>query len=259
MTTEIARRLSPEEEELAKKRAELDLLQGQLADRELYLANLRAELASFEGSYLRQVGVLYAELDEWNAKLAELAAVANGSEEARSAATQARAQAAESRAASQGEVTKHKEFIASPELKSLYREVAKRVHPDLATDEEDRRQRERLMTEANRAYENGDAERLKAILHEYESSPDSVRGTGIAADLIRVLRQLKQVSSRLAQIEDEITSVVGSDIAKLKAKAERAATEGRDLLAEMAATVQSRVNVARRQYESEAARKQTTP
>src|SRR5208282_1533977 len=118
--------------------------------------------------------------------------------------TQARAQAAESGAASHSKAAESKEFTPSPELKSLYREVAKRVHPDLATDDADRRQREHLMTEANRAYENGDAEGLRRIFQEYESSPDTVRGTGVAADLVRILRQLKQVRNRLARIEEEI-------------------------------------------------------
>jgi hypothetical protein len=254
MTAGIERRLPPEEEELAKKREELGQLQVQLADRELYLTNLRAELAAFEGKYLRQVGVLYAELDEWNAKLAELVAEESSTKEARSAASQARAQAAESRAASHGEAAESKEFATSPGLKGLYRELAKRVHPDLAIDEDDRKQRERLMAEANRAYQNADAEALRRILQEYESSPDSIRGTGVAADLVRVLRQLKQVRDRLAQIEEEIAGLEESDIAILQAKAKDAVRKGRDLLAEMAANVQGRVNSARQHYQSEAAR-----
>jgi hypothetical protein len=49
MPTEIVRHLSPEEQELARNRQEL--------------AILRAELAGFEGRYLREVGILYAALD----------------------------------------------------------------------------------------------------------------------------------------------------------------------------------------------------
>ncbi len=80
MPTEIVHHLSPEEQELARKRQELTILQAELTDRELFLANLRAELAAFEGRYLREVGVLYAELDDWNAKIAEFAAEAAGTE-----------------------------------------------------------------------------------------------------------------------------------------------------------------------------------
>ncbi len=249
MKAQIVRRLSPEEEELAQKREDLARLQSELADRELFLTNLRAELAAFEGRYLRQVGILYAELDEWNAKVAELAAKDDGTEQAQTAAAEARAQADESDSAVHGEAAKAQEFIPSAELKALYREVAKRVHPDLGTDEADRQRRDQRMAEANAAYQRGDAEALRRILEDYESSPESVQGAGIGAELVRVLRQLKQVRDRLAAIILEVANLAEGETAKLKAKSDIAANEGRDLLAEMAATVQGRVNVAKQRYE----------
>src|SRR5712691_7266667 len=129
MNSHIARKTSPEEEELARKREELALLQATLAERELFLTNLKAELSAFEGRYLRQVGTLYAELDEWNAKVAERVADEEGTEESRSGAAQARTQAEESDSAVHGDAAKVQEFLPSAELKALYREVAKRVHP----------------------------------------------------------------------------------------------------------------------------------
>ena len=74
-------------------------------------------------------------------------------------------------------------------LRSLYREVAKRVHPDLTSDEADRSHRERLMAEANRAYEQGDALWLRRILEEYEVRAASDRRAGVPADLMRAVRQ----------------------------------------------------------------------
>ena len=74
MGQEILRRRPPEEDELIRKRDELERLQSALVDLELELADLRGELSAFEGLYLRRVGVLYAELDEWNARIAELIA-----------------------------------------------------------------------------------------------------------------------------------------------------------------------------------------
>ena len=249
MSAETVRRVSPEEEELAKKREEFALLQSELADRELYLTNLRAELLAFEGRYLRQVGILYAELDEWNAKIAELVAEDERTEETRSAATQARTQAAQSHSAVHGEAAEAKDFTPSADLKSVYREVAKRVHPDLATDDADRRNRERFMAEANRAYEQGDADEMRKILEEYESSPESVKGEGVAADLVRVIRQIKQIRSRLAQIKLEVADLIESDIAKLKTKVDAASGQGLDLLAEMAEDVKSRIDAARHRSE----------
>ncbi|MGC1645649.1 MAG: J domain-containing protein [Candidatus Sulfotelmatobacter sp.] len=250
MNSQIARRTSPEEEELARKREELALLQATLAERELFLTNLRVELTAFEGRYLRQVGTLYAELDDWNAKIAERLADEEGTKESRSAAARARSQAYESDSAVHGVAAKVPEFLPSAEMKTLYREVAKRVHPDLATDEGDRQRREQLMAEANAAYQRGDADALKRILEEYESSPESVRGDGIAADLVRAIRQIKQVGRRLTLIELEIERLSDSEIARLRIKADAARAEGRELLAEMAEDVRLRIDVARRRFEA---------
>ena len=74
MVLEIVRKQTPEEEELLRKREELASVRAALAERELELADFRAQLKSFEGRYLRQVGVLYAELDDWEAKIAEIEA-----------------------------------------------------------------------------------------------------------------------------------------------------------------------------------------
>jgi uncharacterized small protein (DUF1192 family) len=252
MKTELARQLTPEEEELAAKREELARLEAQLADQELLLASLKAELAAFEGLYLRRVGVLYAELDEWNARLAELRAEQVRTPEAKAAAAEARTQAEEAYSATHGEAAKVQPFTPSPELKKLYRETAKRVHPDTAIDEADRARRERLMKEVNAAYAAGDEDALRRILDALDASPDAVQGSGIGADLIRVLRQLKRIRDRIAAIEQEIASLSQTDLAQLKAKADQATTEGRDLLEEMAASVQVRIIVSRHEFEKKA-------
>jgi hypothetical protein len=249
MKSELVRRLTPEEEELAAKREELARLESELADQELLLASLKAELAAFEGLYLRRVGVLYAELDEWNARLAELRAEQAATPEAKAEAAEARTQATEAYSTAHGEAAEVQPFTPSPELKRLYREAAKRVHPDTAIDEKDRARRERLMKEVNAAYVAGDEDALQRILADLDASPDAVQGSGVGADLIRVLRQLKQVRNRIAAIEVEVTSLSETDLAKLKAKADQAAMKGRNLLAEMAASVQGRVIVVQHEFE----------
>jgi hypothetical protein len=249
VNSEIVRHISQQERELAEKRQELAILQAELTERELSAANLRAELGAFEGRYLREVGLLYAELDDWNARIAELVAEATGTEQAKSAATDARARAEESRAAANEEAAKATDFSPSPELKKLFRDVVKLVHPDNATDEADRAVRNKLMTEANLAYRLGDADALRKILEEYKSSPESIKGEGAAADLQRVIRQIERIIKRLAQIETEVAELTSSEIAKLMATAETAKTKGRNLLAEMKKDVLHRIELARKEFE----------
>jgi hypothetical protein len=52
----------------------------------------------------------------------------------------------------------------SPELKQLWIRVLKRVHPDLAIDEQDRIRCERLTQLANEAYQAGNVEALREVL-----------------------------------------------------------------------------------------------
>ncbi len=67
--------LTPEEEELRRKRATLAGLEAQLADRELELAAFLADLVHFEKRYLQTVGRRHALLDELKARIAGARAV----------------------------------------------------------------------------------------------------------------------------------------------------------------------------------------
>jgi hypothetical protein len=57
-----------------------------------------------------------------------------------------------------------------PGLRELYLEVVNEIHPDRASNEVDLALRERLMKEANAAFERGDAETLRRVLEEYRGA-----------------------------------------------------------------------------------------
>ena len=119
MPSEISRRLKPEEEEMLRKREELAAIRATLAERELELLDFRSQLAAFEGLYLRQVGSLYAELDEWKARILELRARLGPSAAAEERAHEAREQARQTYDDAHGEASETHDFTPSPEHKSV--------------------------------------------------------------------------------------------------------------------------------------------
>jgi hypothetical protein len=244
--------LKPEERELDQKRAEQAALEAELADRELRAANLRAELGAFERQYLHFVGSRYAELDEKKAQIAEkLAQEQPQNERAQHAARDARARANETQSvAGEKAAQAPRAFKASVETKRLYREVARRVHPDLTADRNDRAKRQQLMAEANQAYERGDEQRLAKILAEYESSPEAVAGDGTGAELVRVIRRMSQMRSRLAEIEAETQALLRSDLFQLKSRVDEAQKSGRDILKEITVKVDEQIALANQRLET---------
>jgi len=59
MPAEIIVQQTPNDVDLADKREQLAAVRTRLAERESELAQLRSQLKSFEGRYLRQIGILY--------------------------------------------------------------------------------------------------------------------------------------------------------------------------------------------------------
>jgi len=221
MEYEIIHKLTPEQEELERKKAELATLETELADKELDLATFQAELNAFENEYMRIIGVRYTEIDRIEAQIEEYIAILESTQD----------------------------FKPSAELKKLYREVAKKIHPDLVTDDEERQRRQDLMAEANIAYENGNLEKLKSILQDWESSPESVKGEGISFELIRIIRQIAQSRDRLKAIQLEVTVLEQTELFQLKTKIIEAKKVGQNLLADMAKELDKQIDSARKKLE----------
>jgi hypothetical protein len=239
---------TPEEEELLAKRAELAALEDQLVQRELERATLQAELHAFQADYLRAVGRKYADLDDLEAQIAAAAARKNPrdlaahhrAEEAHAQAEQTRHAAAEPAGAA---------GPPSDELKRLYRQVARLIHPDLANDEPDRLRRDEVMKQVNLAYERGDEEALRQILLQWQASPDAVEGGDVPAQLVRVIRKIAQVRRRLAEVGQQIERLRSCDSWQFKEQVAQAREAGRDLLSELAAELDTRIHAARRRLQ----------
>ncbi len=239
---------TPEEGELAEKRAALALLETELVERELELSTLQQQLVSFEVEYLRVVGTRYAELDEVTARIKEAHAAQQPADvtvqdEARAARETATASAAEM--GRQDHVKEIVSFEPSESLKSLYRSLALKVHPDIAATDEQRQLGHEWFIKVQEAYKEQDKSALQALAVEWDTSPDSVEGEGVGSDLVRVIRQIASVKRRLETLSQAIDTLKTNELCGLMAKREAAREAGRNLLEEMAAKLESEVADAR--------------
>ena len=109
------------------------------------------------------------------------------------------------------------------DLKALYRDLAKRAHPDLAMDEADRATRGALMAEINAAYARFDLAALRAISARLGAS--GREGQSTAAALRAEIERLEGIISTL---RGEIARLNQSDWMAMKIDAALARSRGID-------------------------------
>ena len=241
MPAEIFLQPGPNAASIAEKRDRLAALRAALAEREADVAQLRSQLKAFEVRYLQRVGVLYAELDEIAARITEREVDLYHSDSARRRAKEARQRAQQTHEAAFGADQEPEEFDPSPSLKTLFREVAKRIHPDFATDEAERKHFTLHMTRANQAYNCGDTDTLQRLLDDHLEVNASAADEGDGVTLLRLARQIQHAVRDIAALDREHQALLQSEIGQLYTGAEAAANEDRDLLAELAASLRERI------------------
>jgi hypothetical protein len=249
MSAEIILQQTPDEATLLDRREQLGAVRTALAERESELAQLRAQLKTFEGRYMRQVGILYAELDDLEARIAEREVDLYDSDSARRRAEEARRQAQETHDAAFGDAREAEEFDPPPSLKTLFRDVAKRIHPDFARDDAEQKHFTLLMARANQAYSRGDTEMLQRLLDDHREINASIAGEGAAAELLRITRQIQHAERDIANLDAERHTLLSGEIAQLHLDAEAAARQHRDLLTELATSLGEQIANAKHRLE----------
>ena len=237
---------SPEEVELERKRAELARLQERLAEREQFYSAFRGEIREFELLYDEVLGSRITVLDdlEW-----QLDGLLGKSAPEKVTVQQHKWDADQSfkhYSDLLDEATGPEPDIYGKNLKNLYREVAKAIHPDLAGDDADRMRRQELMAAANQAYQAGDRSLLESLLSDREVEPDDTATHDVAQLLVKVIRQIAQVKQNISVVNRKIEELKVSDIYIFKQRVDEAMADGIDLLAEMAAKVKQKIAKARK-------------
>jgi hypothetical protein len=248
MPAAIILKQTPDAAALLERREQLAAVRTKLAERESEKAQLTARFKAFEGRYLRQVGILYAQLDEIDARIAEREVDLYDSDTARLHAEEARQRAQETHDAAYGEAHEAEEFDPPPSLKTLFRDVAKRIHPDFARDDAEQKHFTLLMARANQAYSRGDTETLQRLLDDHREV-NAVADEDTSAELLRITRQIQHAERDIAALEDERHTLLSGELAQLYLDAEAAAREHRDLLTELATSLREQIAESQRRFE----------
>jgi hypothetical protein len=222
-------------DELVATTADADRLRDELAAIEEEQATLEAELAAFNADYLREVVTVLAELHELEARIAALVARRSGSAEDKAAARSARARARETTAAVKA-IPPAPGPLPTGDLKKLFREAAKRMHPDLAPDEATRRHAEAFMKRLNQAFAAADAEAIADLMRQWESSRHAGEESA---------RQVGALQAAVDRARARLEEVRRSDLAGMMERAMAAAAGGSDLLAEWRASSEAALAAAR--------------
>src|SRR4030095_12340392 len=224
-----------EEQALRKRREELAELESKVAERESELANLQSGLRAFEGRYLSVVGERYDELAEIEREIAKAQGLEIDDEDSVSLADD--------------EVGCGQNRFHSDKLKKLYREVARKFHPDLSSCPQERQHRHQLMVEINRAYETGAEDRLQELLEAGEGLESVEIGGSMSAEMILLVRRIADAKRRLAGAESEVEEIHALGHYKTKLRVENAEAMGIDLFADLIAQVDRQVKKARNRLE----------
>jgi hypothetical protein len=249
MLAEIILQPTPDAAALDEMRKQLAAVRTALAEREGELAQVRVKLSLFEDLYFRQVGPLYAALDDLEARIAEREVALYDSESARRRAEGARQRAQATHEATFQDEDEPEEMDPPLSLKTLFREVAKRIHPDFASDDAEQKHFTLLMVRANQAYRRGDAETLQRLLDDYREVNAATGDESAATELLRIMRQIHHSERDLAALDAEQELLLRSELGQLHLEAEAAACEGRDLLTELATNLRGQIAEAEGRFE----------
>jgi len=117
-------------------------------------------------------------------------------------------------------------------IRDLFRELAKRFHPDLTNDLAEKKWREEVMTKVNQAYANRDLKTLQALAEQPDRPAFSIMQTR-EQEIAGLKAELKRLDGVIADLKARIRHLEESPAWQLKLEARLQRRSGADMLTEM--------------------------
>ncbi|MFF9030419.1 hypothetical protein [Streptomyces iakyrus] len=196
-----------------------------LIEYEIAVETFRVEVENFSRLHEQKLGPIYARLEELDARILEARAARSGDPADRQRAEEARARLAPipgvedllhgwmdgsglfpeaSAMLTDQPVRPPQRVRPSEEARKLYRDLARKAHPDLAQEEKERARREEFITRVNAAYARGDEAELRELAEEWAKGPELKRGPSRAEELYARLEWLAQRKELLGLLAREL-------------------------------------------------------
>jgi hypothetical protein len=270
----IVRSVSAEEAEYHERLAGIEQRQRRIGDLQADLELLKLALARFEFEYRARVGPIQAEIDRVRLELAEyrrrIAWIRAGvdpdplgmerdvDETFAAQRQEVEAEAAEARRYQQAfRQERHTRRVPDPatdgELRRLYRELAKRFHPDLATEPAERERREEIMLRINAAFRDRDLAGLRRLAGETERDDPAFAERSLADKLAWAMREAERLDGVVAELEAQIALLRTNDTYKywsnpddLTTSVARLADNARTKLSHLQTRLEERIALYRR-------------
>lgn len=203
-----------------------------LIEFEIAVETFRVEVENFSRLHEQKLGPVYARLEELDARILEARAARSDDPEDRRRADEARARLMpipgveelmngwmdgeglfpEATAMLTDQPVRPPQRVRpSEEARKLYRELARKAHPDLAQEDEERARREEFITRVNAAYARGSEAELRELAEEWAAGPQLKRGPSAAEELYARLEWLSRRKELLTLVAKELEdSAIGS-------------------------------------------------
>lgn len=237
-------------QQLTELRAALAQTQAQLIEAEAELADQLAEINAFEFEFEARVGHLMDTLEALNVEIQkynEYIQIARNRQIFGSAHVPVENQYRRAWQAPPAWAPtpppQPLDATGEAEIKTLYRRLARRFHPDLATDDADRALRTEKMAAVNNAYAARSLPELIALARQPDIvNPNQTRPGQTEAQLVQALQaELAGCKRRLREIERELRNLRFKSSVELSLQVKAARRQGRDLLAEMAEELEHKI------------------
>ncbi|WP_247694861.1 hypothetical protein [Streptomyces sp. B93] len=217
MTPEAEQQRPEERLERAVRAAEQALIEYEIA-----VETFRIEVDNFSRLHHQRLGPMYARLEELDAQIAEARAERSGDPEDRRKAEELRARVMpmpdveelfhgwmdggglfpEAAAMLTDQPVRPPQRVRpSDEARRLYRELARKAHPDLAQEDGERKRREEFITRVNAAYARGEEALLRELAEEWEAGPaPAASGPSASDELYARLEWLSERKELLTEV-----------------------------------------------------------